>query len=444
MHSKLIRRGLCGALLLAACSSSDGPVADPPAVDPFAAFASDQIFVVATELTAQSFHVLSHDTADGRLGLLPGSPADVGIRIGDVETLAADPNLRRVFFGSNVSGEVASVTLSASGSPEPAPGSPFAAQHVGISVVKASATGSSLYVGYQNESTLTRMAVAADGSLSVAQSVSAAPQSHVETMLRVEDVLYVGFKNGSRIVGYRLDGDAFVVLPDGTPEVVTDVAVNERPDYLVVSGTTLYASLADDGSVDAFSIEGDGALTRLAGAPYAFPGITQFELIAIQPGGNLLAVGAEKPTAAMALYTIETDGSLTPRGVPFILHERIGGPGGTIVFGRWSLPLRVRSRRRRGVRVRCVERSSRGRHASALPTHRPADRHLETQPGGDPGLTNASSRLSPNLVLGEFSLKIWRHGAAQSRHVRGFGWSEPFRTGSRWRSGEPRHSHSRL
>ena len=56
--------------------------------------------------------------------------------------------------------------------------------------------------------------------------------------------------------------------------------------------------------------------------------MAQFELISVQPGGAHIAVGAEFPTASVGLYAVNGDGSLTPAGAPFVLHDRGGGPEG--------------------------------------------------------------------------------------------------------------------
>jgi 6-phosphogluconolactonase (cycloisomerase 2 family) len=288
-----------------------------------AAFAADTVLIVSSEGTYDSLAVLPLDPTTGALGLAPGSPADVGIRIGDAETLAADPLTRRVFFGSNLSGLIAVADLDATGAPVPVAGSPFAAERNGVSVIKVAPAGDSIYVGYHGASILSRYTVDGAGALTLAQTIATDPHGHVETMLLVDDVLYVGFMDTSSIVGYRLDGaGAFLA----GPTVAAEIATNVRPDYLQAIETRLYCSLAADGSVDAFDIEEDGSLTRLAGAPYVFPGIGGFELIAVQPGGEFIAVGAETPTAAVGLYAVNEDGSLTPTGTPLALHDRRGGP----------------------------------------------------------------------------------------------------------------------
>ena len=316
------------------CSGSggpQGPVADPPAAAPLAGFASGSILVVSSEATAQSLAVLSLDAATGEVGLLPGSPADLGVPITDAETLAADPSQRRVFFGSNTNGRIAVFELDAMGTPVPVAGSPFSAERTGVSVIKASATGSTIYVGYHFENIISRYDVGAAGALTLAQTISTGANRHVETMILIGDVLYIGFESTSRIVGYQIDGlEAFATDAQGVPTAVADVATNQRPDFLATIGDKLYCSLAQDSSIDAFTVESDGSLTRLAGAPYAFPGIGLFELIAIQPGGNLIAVGGERPSAAMGLYAVNADGSLTPAGAPFVIHNRKGGPEGLV------------------------------------------------------------------------------------------------------------------
>ena len=313
-------------LLAAGCSGGDGanegPVANPPPITPAAGFASDQILVVASELADDNLAVLSVDAGSGSLGVLPGSPVDLGIPIGDVETLAADGARRRIFFGSNVNGKIAVADIDAEGRLAPVAGSPFSAELAGVSVIKTAPGGDAIYVGYHDAGRISRYAVAADGTLTLAQSFPTGANRHVETMLLIGDVLYVGFDNSSNLVGYRIDAQGAL-----TSEVVS-VSTNARPDFLVQLGARLYCSLADDGSVDAFDIETDGTLTRLSGAPYAFPGIGQFELIAVRPGGAHIAVGAEAPSAAVGLYAVQADGSLTPDGAALVLHDRRGGPEG--------------------------------------------------------------------------------------------------------------------
>ncbi|MDH3591084.1 MAG: lactonase family protein, partial [Planctomycetota bacterium] len=268
------------------------------------------------------------NSTTGVLGLLPGSPADVGISIGDVETLAADAALRRVFFGSNESGRIAVVQIGDDGAPAPVAGSPFEAEQGSISVIKVSPTGQNLYVGYHAANLISRYTVDPTGALTLVQTISTGGRERVETMVLLGDVLYVGFLGSSSIIGIRLDGEAFEVDGLGAPVLAADVPTNTRPDYLVALGARLYCSLANDGSVDAFDVGADGSLTRIAGAPYRFDGIGLFELIAVQPGGGLLAVGAETPSGAAALFTINADGSLTPTGEAFVLHDRRGGPEG--------------------------------------------------------------------------------------------------------------------
>jgi len=311
------------ALLYAACSSDANrdPVALPPAITPLIGLASSSVLVVSSEAAVDAISVLSVDPATGEVGHLPGSPVDVGVRIGDVETLAADPARRRVFFGGN--GQIAVFELDAAGTPVPVLGSPFPAERQGVSVIKVAPAGDTIYVGYHGQSLLSRYDVDAAGALALAQSISTGASSHVETMLLVGGVLYVGFMNSSNIVGFELDAQGAF-----TSNVIDDVPTNARPDFLLTVGDKLYCSLANDGSIDAFTIEADGTLTRLAGAPYRFAGIGAFELIAVQPGGARIAVGAETPSAAVGLYTVSADGTLTPAGTPLFLHGRKGGPEG--------------------------------------------------------------------------------------------------------------------
>ncbi|MHC4450287.1 MAG: lactonase family protein [Planctomycetota bacterium] len=313
------------ALSAIACSGGGGepgPVANPPAVSPLPGFATDRILVVASERAAQNLAVLSVDAATGSLGLLPGSPIDLGVPLDDAETLAADSARRRLFFGSSINGAIAVADVDASGRPIPVAGSPFAAELPGVSVIKLNAAGDAIYVGYHDAALISRYTVAANGTLTLAQSFPTGANRHIETMLLRGDTLHVGFAESSNIVGYRLDAQGVLGIE------VYSLTTNARPDFLLELGSRIYCSLANDASVDAFDVEVDGSLTRLAGAPYAFAGIAQFELIAAQPGGAHIAVGAEAPSAAIGLYVVQADGSLTPAGAPVVLHDRRGGPEG--------------------------------------------------------------------------------------------------------------------
>ena len=314
----------CLCVAVGCSSDAEGPVALPQSLPPLEPFDSDTVLVVSSEETDRSLALLSLDTATGELGLLPGSPVVSGVSIGDAETLAADPSRRRIFFGSDKGDGIAVLDLDATGRAVPVAGSPFMAEQFAVSVIQASPDNDTIYVGYHATNALSRYDVAADGTLTLAQSISTGTDGHVETMLLVGDVLYVGFKSSSRIVGYRLDGSGAFVGGAVAAAVVT----NARPDYLRSIADRLYCSLADDGSIDAFDIEADGSLTRLAGAPYEFPGMGVFELIAVQPGGARIAVGAEAPSAAVGIYTVNPDGSLAPAGEPLVLHDRRGGPEG--------------------------------------------------------------------------------------------------------------------
>ena len=321
--------GLVTLTALATGCSEDDPIAfdGPLPIVPAQGFASGTVFVVSSEGTAESLAALSMDTNTGRLGMLPGSPFDPGIVIGDVETLASDPSRRRVFFGGD-GGALGVFDIDTIGRLIQVTGSPFAAERGTPSVIKTSPTGDMIYVGHHSESIISRYTVDGAGNLALAQTISTAPASHVETMLQIGDVLYVGFLNNSQIVGYQLDSTG-VFTVDGmlNPITVANVTTNVRPDYLNAIGDKLYISLANDGSIDAFQIETNGDLTRLAGAPYKFPGIGLYELIAVRPGGTHIAVGAELPPT-VALYSVNGDGSLTPSGQPVTLHSGQGGPEG--------------------------------------------------------------------------------------------------------------------
>jgi len=293
---------------------------DDDAIGP--GFASNTVLIVTSEGTPRTLAILSVDVVSGRLGLMPGSPADVGAPVNDVETLAVDTLRRRVIVGSSLTGVIAVVSIAADGSIAPVAGSPFAAERAAPSVCFLN--GDVLYVGYEGDSVISQYAVdPATGALSTLAPTLTIAGTHVESIARSGDFLFVGCNTTSNIVTLAIDPATGVLSTTGLA-----IATNVRPDYLRVLGSRLYGSLSADGTVDAFDINpATGALTRLAGAPYPYPGLGIYEHIEVQPGGQFVAVGSELPPAA-ALYAVNADGSLSPSGTAQVMPGTQGGPEG--------------------------------------------------------------------------------------------------------------------
>ncbi len=289
------------------------------------------VLIVTSEGTPLSIALLGLDPATGLLTLDDDSPRDIGAPIGDVETLAFDPARRRIFMGSDQAGRIAVVTVTAQGRLDPVPGSPFLAERARPSSLTLSADATVLWVGYELEFVISAYAVdPASGAITpIAGSpfpTGAGPNvgTHVEHIMRSGDLLFAACRDTSNICLLRIDAATGALAPTGTA-----VTTNVRPDYLREIGDRLYCSLSGDGSVDAFDVDRAApTLTRLAGAPYKFPGIGIYEHIEVHPGGALIAVGSELP-AAVALYAVNpADGTLAPTGAALVLHPGQGGPEG--------------------------------------------------------------------------------------------------------------------
>ncbi len=299
------------------------PVSAPPAAAPGPGFAAKMVLVATTERTPLTLALLSVDERTGALGLLPGSPIDVGAQTGDFETLAVDVARRRVFVGGSNNGRIAVVTVDGRGAVKPVPGSPFIAQGR-PSALALSHDGRFLWVGHEGPGISAYAVHVETGALSpVEGSPFTLPGRHVENLLLSGDWLFVGCRVGSYVAALRVDRQTGKLALAGEP-----VLTEPRPDHLRVIGDRLYCSLAEASAIDAFAIDrASGALARLPGAPYRVPGLKDYELIEVHPDGKTIAAGVCEPPC-VALFDVEEDGSLASKGSPAALHGGLGGPEG--------------------------------------------------------------------------------------------------------------------
>ncbi|MFQ5505883.1 MAG: beta-propeller fold lactonase family protein [Planctomycetota bacterium] len=319
---------LAAAGLLSGCDSEGVSPFCRPGVPAGAGFPSNLTLLVSSEATPLTLAVLSLDQVDGRLGVV-GGPLDVNASISDAETLAADEANRRIYLGSDLSGTVAVVTMDGTGKLTPVSGSPFSLEAPQPTVVRLNTASNVAYVGYRDQSFLSRYPIdPATGALGSALPKVPINGTFIETMQRLGDLLYVICNTTSNILAFRIEADGTLT------DLGVNVPLDPRPDYIdfvtdSLAGTNrLYVSLTA-GSIDAFDVNtATGALARLPGAPYPFPGLTTFELLRASPDGQFIAVGSERPPAA-GLLRVESDGSLTPVHSQ-VMSEGTGGPEGMV------------------------------------------------------------------------------------------------------------------
>jgi YVTN family beta-propeller protein len=183
--------------------------------------------------------------------------------------------------------------LSAAGAKTPAGAAPSAAA--------ISASGTRLFVTNAGSSSVSRFAIAADGSLSALSGGATTTGAGPDGIAVTPDGTHVYVANGSDGTISILDGQASAV--QGTP-VPAGAGVSGLT--LSADGKRLYAANTGDDTVSGWTIGSDGSLTELAGSPY--PAGDGPRGIAISPDGSrLLTANSLGSTASRFLV----DGSGT-------------------------------------------------------------------------------------------------------------------------------------
>jgi 6-phosphogluconolactonase (cycloisomerase 2 family) len=116
--------------------------------------------------------------------------------------------------------------------------------------------------------------------------------------------------------------------PELSPASVGPFAVGATPGAMASFGQTLYVA-SSAGEIFAFTINGDGSLTGLAGSPFpAGMGLSHLAVANLTNGNFLYAANSDDPNGGVSAFTINSDGSLTPvAGSPFATVPN-GGPEG--------------------------------------------------------------------------------------------------------------------
>lgn len=222
----------------------------------------DTLYVASSGGTISAFNV----NADGSLTSVPGSPflAGPGLsHLAAVFTVAAGSGFSYFLYADagDAEGSVWGYSIAADGPLTPVPGSPFTTG-AGSGPAGMFGHGNYLDVALQNEAAIAVFAIAANGAL------SPMPQAQIAA------------------------GRGVYSLAGGLAPV--------------------YAANGVDGTISAYTQNGAGTLSALAGSPYA--GAATGDLFSI--GASLLAPNAD--TNMIAVFKAALSGSLTPLpGSPF-------------------------------------------------------------------------------------------------------------------------------
>jgi 6-phosphogluconolactonase len=204
--------------------------------------------------------------------------------------------------------------------------------HTGPTRVAADSTGNHLYVINQTSNDLSAYSISrSDGSLA---GVSGSPYALGQTPTNVAvapsgKYVYVSTLNSlnnptSLVYAFAVQSDGSLTAvsrsPFSTVNWAEALAIDPQGKYLYVSSSPL-TSTPSVSQVDAFSIDSDGALTEISGAPYTEPN-SQFCAngawdVAIHPSGKFLLL--PNLCEGNVIYSIDpTTGTLTlVNGSPF-------------------------------------------------------------------------------------------------------------------------------
>ncbi|HTZ83898.1 MAG TPA: hypothetical protein VMB66_11945 [Candidatus Acidoferrales bacterium] len=189
-----------------------------------------------------------------------------------------------------------------------------------------------------NSAEILKFQIAGNGSLGAPQSIAGPANSTGLLGLSTGtlSVLYVSDPGANAVRVYNLS------QADGSlsPSSLGPYSVSSTPGELAVSGTTLYAA-SSTGNIFAFTINQDSSLTAVAGSPYQ-AGAGLSHLAVVQPSlasGATFLYGANTGDAngSISAFSIGSNGALTPVGGSPFPTVSGGGPegfyeGGNVIY----------------------------------------------------------------------------------------------------------------
>lgn len=261
--------------------------------------------------------------ATGALTAVPGSPFATGTATpGDI-SLAVTPNSRFLYAANARSDSASAFVINANGSLTAVPGSPFAAGDEPDGI-KISPDGLFLSVALAGTTNAVAMfVIAPNGALIPAHnSPFAAGGGTSSTGADINcgsRLLFNAQANSVRtaVGAYTIGPHGNLTAVAGSPFLFASGA-NSNVGVLSPDDRFLFVSNQNTNTVTVLNVAGTGALSLVAGSPFAVPGVVAFPSgMATTKDGAFLLVSSFAPSA-VAAFSVAAGGSLTPvAGSPF-------------------------------------------------------------------------------------------------------------------------------
>jgi len=203
------------------------------------------------------------------------------------------------------------------------PGSPFGASK-GANSVAFSPSGALLASSDAAEATVSMDSVGEEGALTPVVgspfAVGSGPDSgpYSVAFSPSGSLLAVPFWEDGTVQTFRVDSDGALTPAPGSPsatgKATHSVAFNASGTLLAAAGGR---GVGHTGKVSLFSVDEEGALTQVSGSPFEVGGETQS--VAFSPWGTLLAVVSENESSGtVSVFSVGEEGALTPApGSPY-------------------------------------------------------------------------------------------------------------------------------
>jgi 6-phosphogluconolactonase (cycloisomerase 2 family) len=273
------------------------PVLGTGAEPVWAAVTPNNQFVYVTNLNGNSVSAFTLNITNGAMAAVGGSPFPAGTGPGAV---AVDPLGKFAYVANNGSNNVSGYTIGSGGALTAVAGSPFPAgitPQQGIAVTAAgfvyvSNSGSSNVSAYNINSSTGALTQLTGGNPSPYATGSAPISLAMDPGGRF---LFAANSNSNNVSAFTVNGDGSLSPVAGSP-----FAAGNEPQYLVTdrTGTHLYVVNVVDATVDAYFIASNGVLTPLAtyftGAGpegVAMDAANKFLMVANCTGGSLSVFG---------------------------------------------------------------------------------------------------------------------------------------------------------